>query len=61
MPRCPFCKEFSYIEVGSYECRCGEELPERVSDYRRERCICGKTVTFPNEDFEFTNAFPINY
>ena len=60
MPRCPFCKEFSYGEMGWYTCNCGETVPDRVHDYRRERCLCGRTMGFPpvEEFIETGPAFP---
>lgn len=42
MPRCPFCKTYYYEKHGYFTCDCGEEIPERIYDYRRERRICGK-------------------
>ncbi|NYT10959.1 MAG: hypothetical protein GKC03_00225 [Methanomassiliicoccales archaeon] len=61
MPRCPFCKEFSYGETGPYICGCGEALPEMVYNYRRERCICGKTVEFQPMEFNLNQMFPASF
>jgi len=50
MPRCPFCNEFYYGGTGGYICSCGERIPEMVYYYRRERCVCGKTIEFRSKD-----------
>ncbi|MCQ5375665.1 MAG: hypothetical protein NO474_03605 [Methanomassiliicoccales archaeon] len=46
MVRCPFCGANVEILKDNVVCRCGEQLPEDLYKFERERCLCGKTLEF---------------
>jgi len=47
MPRCPFCGTYIPEENWSGRCPCGEELPENINQYMRERCPFMRTFPYP--------------
>jgi len=49
MPRCPFCGRFIPAENWSGRCPCGEDLPENINQYLRERCPFMRTFPYPVE------------
>jgi hypothetical protein len=52
MPRCPFCGTFVFKEDWSGRCPCGEELPENIDQYTRERCPFRATYPYPSNPLD---------